>query len=104
MRQRSIISSAIEWRASSVATGPSLPIRKAAAASPKLRSSGERGGAKRQSAAMTRTLAALPAVTASTPERSAVVPARSESPKSAVITSRGRSSALAISAAACFSR
>ena len=57
----------------------------------------------RQSLAMTSTLSRVPAFTASSAARSAVVPARSEPPKSAVTTSRRRSSALAIRLAPCFS-
>jgi hypothetical protein len=57
----------------------------------------------RVSPATTRTRFAEPARTASAAARSAVVPARSESPTSAVWTSRRRSSARARIAAACFS-
>ena len=78
-------------------------MRKAAAPSPKARSNAERGAATRQSLAMTRTFRAEPALTESTAARSAVVPARSESAKSAVTTSRRRSSALATRLAPCFS-
>ncbi len=81
----------------------SAPTRNAAAPSPKLRSSAERGAAGRQSLATTSTCRAEPAFTASAAARRAVVPARTESAKSAVTTSRRRSSALATTLAACFS-
>jgi hypothetical protein len=103
VRQTSMISSAMKCCVDADGTF-SEPIRKAAAPSPKERSSGERGAARRQSLATTRTLRADPALTASIAERSAVVPARTVSAKSAVTTSRRRSKALAMMLAPCFSR
>ena len=57
----------------------------------------------RVSPTTTRTRLAEPARTASSAARSAPVPARSESPMSAVLTSRRRSSAVAMIVAPCFS-
>ena len=55
------------------------------------------------SAAQTSTLRALPAATASSAALRALVPQRSEPPKSAVAVSGGRSSTEAMVAADCFS-
>ena len=64
-RHRSTISSARAKPPSKVATGSASPTRKAAAPSPKLRSSSEPGAPMRLSLAMTSTRRAEPAATAS---------------------------------------
>src|SRR5262245_2381990 len=98
-----MISSETACDAPSSSATSSSPTRNAAAPSPRLASIAERGAARRVSAATTRTRFAEPARTLSAAVRRAVVPARSESPRSAVSTSRRRSSARAMIAAPCFS-
>ncbi len=62
------------------------------------------GAGVRASAAATTTLPAPPAWTVRIAASSALVPARAEPPKSAVNTRRGRSHAVATTAATCFSQ
>jgi len=89
---------------SKLAMTSSLPTRKAAAPAPSGTSSGEPGATGRMSEAATSPCDTEPARTMSSASRSAVVPQRSEPPRSAVSTSGPRSVAVARSVALDFSR